>query len=103
MRRLPGSQARLLMWPPYTAAVDEVGAIDPKELGPMSTSAHAPADTAPLRSYLFVLASRTGGGAPILHCVLEESPDRAIQVCDQEHPGRRIVAVRDVTDAAAAA
>jgi hypothetical protein len=60
---------------------------------------------APLRSYLFLLAprARTGGEAPVIHYVLEESPERAIQVCDQAYPDHRIVAVRDVTDQASAA
>lgn len=59
----------------------------------------------PLRRYLFVLSPRTRsrGGAPLIHYVLEESPERAIQVCDQAHPDHRIVAVRDVTDHATAA
>jgi hypothetical protein len=72
-----------------------------------STQVQGPeqASVAPLRSYLFVLAAsaRSRGGAPITHYVVEESPDRAIQVCDQEYPERRIVSVRDVTDSAAAA
>jgi hypothetical protein len=59
----------------------------------------------PLRSYLFVLAprARSRGGSPLVHYVLEESPERAIQVCDQSHPDHRIVAVRDTTDHATAA
>ena len=59
----------------------------------------------PLHSYLFVLAPRvpSRGGAPITHHVLEESLDRAIQVCGQEYPERRIVSVRNLTDGAAAA
>ncbi len=72
-----------------------------------TTRTHAPTHTgmAPLHAYLFVLAPRAhdGAGAPIVHYVLEESPERAIQVCDQEHPERRIVSVRDVTESAAAA
>jgi hypothetical protein len=43
------------------------------------------------------------GGAALIHYVLEESPERAIQVCDQSHPELRIVSVRDVTDNATAA
>jgi hypothetical protein len=63
------------------------------------------ASTAPLRSYLFVLTPRTPsqGGAALIHYVLEESPERATQVCDQSYPGFRIVSVRDVTDNATAA
>jgi len=72
-----------------------------------STPTCTPDETsmASLRSYLFVLAPRTRsrGGAPILHHVLEESPDRAIEVCEQEYPERRILSVRDVTDWEAAA
>jgi hypothetical protein len=60
---------------------------------------------APLRSYLFLLAPRVRrqAGAPLIHYVVEESPERAIQVCDQSHPGHRILSVRDVTDHATAA
>jgi hypothetical protein len=60
---------------------------------------------ASLHSYLFLLAPRTRmcGEAPVIHYVLEESPERAIEVCDQAYPGHRIVAVRDVTDQASAA
>ncbi len=60
---------------------------------------------APLRSYLFVLTPRTPlrGGAALIHYVLEESPERAIQVCDQSYPDLRIVSLRDVTDRATAA
>jgi hypothetical protein len=73
-------------------------------------STHTPAQPpehptiVPLRSYLFLLAprSRTRDRA-IVHYVLEESPDRAIQVCVQEHPDRRIVSIRDVTESSAAA
>jgi hypothetical protein len=67
----------------------------------MSTTTTA----APLHSYLFLLAPRTllRGEAPVIHYVLEESPERAIQVCDQAYPAHRIVAVRDVTDQATAA
>ena len=75
----------------------------------MSTTIQTPATPkthmAPLRSYLFVLApgTRLRGGAPVIHYVVEESPDRAIQVCGQAYPEHRIVAVRDVTDHAPAA
>jgi hypothetical protein len=60
---------------------------------------------APLRSYLFVLTPRTPlrGGAALIHYVLEKSPERAIQVCDQSYPDLRIVSLRDVTDRATAA
>ena len=60
---------------------------------------------APLRSYRFVLAARTRsrGDAALIHHILEESPERAIQVCGQSHPDLRIVAVSDVTDRATAA
>ena len=59
----------------------------------------------PLRSYLFVLAPRvrSRGDAPLVHYIVEESPDRAIQVCGQEYPQHRILSVHDVTDAATAA
>jgi hypothetical protein len=73
----------------------------------MSTSTQTPIEPTsrvPLRSYLFVLAARTRsqGGARI-HYVLEESPERALQVCDQSYPDLRIVSLRDVTDRATAA
>jgi hypothetical protein len=70
-----------------------------------TTLIQTPATEAPLRSYLFVLAARTRprGGEALIHYVLEESPERAIQVCDQSYPDLRIVAVRDVTDRATAA
>jgi hypothetical protein len=63
------------------------------------------AGIAPLRSYLFLLAPRgpSSGDRPLLHYVVEESPERAIEVCDQSHPGHRILSVRDVTDEATAA
>ncbi len=72
---------------------------------PGRSPAGALASTAPLRRYLFVLAARTrsqGGGA-LIHYILEESPERAIEVCDQSHPDLRIVSLRDVTDRATAA
>jgi hypothetical protein len=61
--------------------------------------------TAPLRSYLFLLSPRPGARdrTPLIHYVVEESPERATQVCDQAHPGHRILSVRDVTDQATAA
>lgn len=61
--------------------------------------------SAPLRSYLFLLVPRTRsrGGGPVMHYVVEESPERAIEVCGQSHPGHRILSVRDVTDEATAA
>ena len=64
-----------------------------------------PPSTAPLRSYLFLLAPRlrSRGAAPLIHYVLEDSPERAIEVCRQIFPGHRIVSVRDVTDHATAA
>lgn len=64
-----------------------------------------PTSPAPLRSYLFLLAPRTGAQdrTPLIHYVLEESPERAIEVCDQAYPGHRILSVRDVTDQATAA
>jgi len=60
---------------------------------------------APLRSYLFLLAPRTRfrGDPPVVHYVLEESPERAIEVCAQSYPDHRIVVLRDVTDRATAA
>ena len=60
---------------------------------------------APLRSYLFLLAPRTRfrGDPPVVHYVLEESPERAIEVCAQSYPDHRIVLMRDVTDQATAA
>jgi hypothetical protein len=76
----------------------------------MSTPSQTPdryehATMAPLRSYLVLLAPRTRsqGDTPVIHYVLEESPERAIEVCDQAYPGHRIVTVRDVTDQATAA
>jgi hypothetical protein len=76
----------------------------------MSTPVHSPvphelASLPPLRSYLFLLAPRTRlrGETPVIHYVLEESPERAIEVCDQAYPGHRILTVRDVTDQATAA
>jgi hypothetical protein len=71
----------------------------------MSTATQTPTSTAPLRSYLFVLTPRTPslGGAAVIHYVLEESPERAIQVCDQSYPDLRIVSVRHITDHATAA
>jgi hypothetical protein len=70
-----------------------------------SAARHDDTSIAPLRSYLFLLAPRTGlrRDTPLIHYVLEESPERAIQVCDQAYPGHRIVTVRDVTDQATAA
>ena len=61
--------------------------------------------TPALRSYLFVLTPRapSQGGAAGIHYVLEESRERATQVCDQSHPDLRIVSVCDVTDNATAA
>jgi hypothetical protein len=58
-----------------------------------------------LRSYLFMLTPRTRlqGGAARIHYVLEESPERATQVCDQAYPDLRVVSVRDGTDNATAA
>lgn len=69
----------------------------------MSTATHLPIE--PLRSYLFVLVPRTRSrdGVPRIHYVLEESAERAIEVCNQSHPDHRIVSVRDVTDQATAA
>ncbi len=78
----------------------------------MSTIAERPTTTlseaagiAPLRSYLFLLAPRTRASSdrPLLHYVVEESPERAVEVCDQSHPGHRILSIRDVTDEATAA
>ena len=71
----------------------------------MSTPTQTPTTAAPLRSYLFVLTPRTPsrGGAALIHYVVEESPDRAIQVCDQSYPDLRIVSLRDVTDRVTAA
>jgi hypothetical protein len=66
----------------------------------MSTTAQSPVA---LRSYLFLLAPRSRAGSPRIHYVLEESPERAIQVCDQVYPQHRILSVRDVTDQATAA
>jgi hypothetical protein len=66
----------------------------------MSTTTHSPVG---LRSYLFLLAPRSRAESPLIHYVLEESPERAIQVCDQVYPEHRILSVRDVTDQATAA
>jgi hypothetical protein len=72
---------------------------------PVAAVRHGHASMAPLRSYLFLLVprARLQGETPLIHYVVEESPERAIQVCDQSYPGHRIVAVRDVTDHASAA
>jgi hypothetical protein len=72
---------------------------------PGRSSVGAPTSMAPLRSYLFVLAARTRSqrGGALIHYILEESPERAIQVCDQSYPDLRIVSLRDVTDRATAA
>lgn len=77
----------------------------PQTGDPGRSSVGEPTSMAPLRSYLFVLAGRTRsqGGEALLHYILEESPERAIQVCDQSYPDLRIVSVRDVTDRATAA
>jgi hypothetical protein len=66
---------------------------------------HEPASPAPLRSYLFLLAPRTRlrGDTPVIHYILEESSERAVEVCNQAYPGHRILTVRDVTDQATAA
>ena len=60
---------------------------------------------APLRSYLFLLAppTRFRADPPVVHCVVEESPERAVEVCAQSYPDHRIVVLRDVTDRATAA
>jgi hypothetical protein len=60
---------------------------------------------APLRSYLILLTPRRRSpkSQPRLHYVLEESPDRAVQVCAQSYPEHRILSIRDVTDEATAA
>lgn len=70
-----------------------------------SHAAATPAGTEPLRPYLFVLAPRTRSrrDAPLIHYVVEETVERAIQVCGQSHPDHTIVAVRDATDSATAA
>lgn len=72
---------------------------------PVATVRRRPERVAPLRSYLFLLASRTRfrGDPPVVHYVLEESPERAIEVCAQSYPDHRIVVLRDVTDQATAA
>jgi hypothetical protein len=71
----------------------------------MMTATQTPITAAPLRSYLFMLTPRapSRGGSALIHYVVEESPERAIQVCDQAYPGLRIVSVRDVTNNATAA
>ena len=72
---------------------------------PGATIRRRPKRVAPLRSYLFLLAPRTRfrGDPPVVHYVLEESPERAIEVCAQSYPDHRIVVLRDVTDQATAA
>jgi hypothetical protein len=88
---------------PITAARSSRPA--PQSGDPGRSSAGGPTSMAPLRHYLFVLAARTrsqGDGA-LIHHILEESPERAIQVCDQSYPDLRIVSLRDVTDRATAA
>jgi hypothetical protein len=74
-------------------------------LSPIAGARREHSAMAPLRSYLFLLAPRTSlrGDTPVVHYILEESPERAIEVCDQSYPGHRIVALRDVTDQATAA
>jgi len=74
-------------------------------LSPVAEGRREHPSVAPLRSYLFLLAPRTPsrGEPPVIHYVLEESPERAIEVCDQSYPDHRIVAFRDVTDQATAA
>jgi len=77
----------------------------PQTGDPGRSSVGEPTSIAPLRSYLFLLAARTRsqGGEVLIHYILEESPERAIQVCHQSYPNLRIVSVRDVTDCATAA
>lgn len=60
---------------------------------------------APLRSYLLLLTPCTGSRKhePVIHYVLEESLQRAIQVCRQSYPDHRLVWAGDVTDQATAA
>jgi hypothetical protein len=72
---------------------------------PITAARREHTSTEPLRSYLFLLAPRMPslGGPVVIHYVLEESPERAIQVCDQSCPDHRIIALRDVTDHATAA
>ena len=72
---------------------------------PAAAAPHEHPGMAPLRSYLFLLTPRPGARdrMPLIHYVVEESPERAIQVCDQAYPGHRILSVRDVTDQATAA
>jgi hypothetical protein len=108
MRRLPESQVRRLAWSAFSIAVPEAAVFAANRralMTPTPTLTPEGTSIAPLRSYLFLLAPRTRsrGSAPIVHYVLEESPERAIQVCGQEYPERRIVSIRDVTDSAAAA
>jgi hypothetical protein len=77
----------------------------PTTQSPAPAAPHQHPSTAPLQSYLFLLAPRPGerDRTPLIHYVVEESPERAIQVCDQAYPGHRILSVRDVTDQATAA
>ena len=72
---------------------------------PITAASRGHTSVEPLRSYLFVLAPRmrAPGGGALIHYVLEESPERAIQVCGQSFPDLRIVSIRDVTDRATAA
>jgi hypothetical protein len=72
---------------------------------PGTAAPHEVPSTAPLRSYLFLLTPRPGARdrTPLIHYVVEESAERATQVCDQAYPGHRILSVRDVTDQATAA
>jgi hypothetical protein len=72
---------------------------------PVATIRRRREHVAPLRSYLFLLAPRTRfrGDPPVVHYVLEESAERAIEVCAQSYPDHRIVVLRDVTDRATAA
>ena len=59
----------------------------------------------PLRSYLLWLLppAHERDMHPILHYVVEESPERAAEVSAQSYPGYRIIGMRDVTDEATAA
>ena len=59
----------------------------------------------PLRSYLVWLLppEHERESHPMLHYVVEETQQRAAEVCTQSYPGYRLIGMRDVTEEAAAA
>ena len=59
----------------------------------------------PLRSYLIWLLPPADQSerTVVLHCVVEESSERATQVANQEYPGYRVIGLRDISDELTAA